>query len=230
VSESGSELNGWWRAGLALVGPVLRLVLRIRWAGIDRIPRTGPAILAANHVSALDGIALAYLVARRRSRPTRYLVAVEFFDRRFHGFWLRTFKQIPIRRGMGDSGALDEAVATVRSGATAGIFPEGTVNPDPSGQRLRGRTGVARIALAAGAPVIPVGIWGTQVRWPRTGLRFRRPLRPTVALAFGPPLEPHGDPSSADDIQAFTALVMTRIDEQTADAQDLAGRPRPPAT
>ena len=226
----GSELNGWWRAGVALVGPVLRLLFDLRWAGIERIPRTGPALLAANHVSSLDGVVLAYLVARRGNRPTRYLVAAEFFDRRFHGFWLRTFKQIPIRRGVGDSGALDEAVATVRSGAVAGIFPEGTVNPDPGGPMLRGRTGVARIALAARAPVIPVGIWGTQIRWPRSGLTFRRPLRPTVALAFGPPVEPHGDPSSPDDIQDFTALVMSRIVEQTAAARDLAGRGRPPLT
>ena len=226
----GSELNGWWRAGLALVGPVLRLLFDLRWAGIERIPRAGQALLAANHVSSLDGVVLAYLVARRRNRPTRYLVAAEFFDRRFHGFWLRTFKQIPIRRGMGDSGALDEAIVTVRSGAVAGIFPEGTVNPDPDGAMLRGRTGVARIALAARAPVIPVGIWGTQMRWPRTGLRFRRPLRPTVALAFGPPVEPLGDPSSPDDVQAFTELIMTRIVEQTAAARDLAGRRRPPPT
>ena len=213
-----------------MVGPVLRLLFDLRWAGIERIPRAGQALLAANHVSSLDGVVLAYLVARRRNRPTRYLVAAEFFDRRFHGFWLRTFKQIPIRRGMGDSGALDEAIATVRSGAVAGIFPEGTVNPDPDGAMLRGRTGVARIALAARAPVIPVGIWGTQMRWPRTGLRFRRPLRPTVALAFGPPVEPLGEPSSPDDVQAFTELIMTRIVEQTAAARDLAGRGRPPPT
>jgi len=218
------ELNGWWRAGLALVGPTLRLSFRIRWAGVKRIPRGGPAILAANHASALDGIVLAYLVARERGGPTRYLVAAEFFDRRFHGFWLRTFKQIPIRRGMGDSGALDEAVATVRSGAIAGIFPEGSVNPDPGGPMLRGRTGVARIAIAAGAPVIPVGIWGTQARWPRTGLTFRRPLRPTVALAFGPPIEPKGDPSSLDDIQTFSRLVITRIAEQIRAARILAER------
>jgi 1-acyl-sn-glycerol-3-phosphate acyltransferase len=230
VPGPGSELNGWWRAGLALVGPVLRLLFDLRWVGIDRIPRTGPAILAANHVSALDGVVLACLVARRGNRPTRYLVAAEFFDRRFHGFWLRTFKQIPIRRGVGDSGALDEAVATVRSGAVAGIFPEGTVNPDPDGPMLRGRTGVARIALAARAPVIPVGLWGTQMRWPRTGLRLRRPLRPTVALALGPSVDPHGDPSSPDDVQAFTALIMARILEQTAAARDLAGRGRPPPT
>jgi 1-acyl-sn-glycerol-3-phosphate acyltransferase len=219
VPGPGSELNGWWRAGVALVRPVLRLLFDLRWAGIDRIPRTGPAILAANHVSALDGVVLAYLVARRGNRTTRYLVAAEFFDRRFHGFWLRTFKQIPIRRGMGDSGALDEAVATVRSGAVAGIFPEGTVNPYPGGPMLRGRTGVARIALAARAPVIPVGIWGTQMRWPRTGLRFRGPLRPTVALTFGPPIQPKGDPSSLDDIQAFNTLVMAGIAEHVAAAR-----------
>jgi 1-acyl-sn-glycerol-3-phosphate acyltransferase len=230
VPGPGSELNGWWRAGLALVGPVLRLLFDLRWAGIERIPRAGQALLAANHVSSLDPVVLAYLVARRRNRPTRYLVAAEFFDRRFHGFWLRTFKQIPIRRGMGDSGALDEAIATVRSGAVAGIFPEGTVNPDPDGAMLRGRTGVARIALAARAPVIPVGIWGTQMRWPRTGLTVRRPLRPTVALACGPPGEPHGDPSSPDDTQDFTGLITTRIVEQTAAARDLAGRGRPRST
>jgi putative phosphoserine phosphatase/1-acylglycerol-3-phosphate O-acyltransferase len=202
-------------------------MFRIRRAGVERIPRTGPAILAANHTSALDGIVLAYLVARGRSRPTRYLVASEFFDRPFHGFWLHTFKQIPIRRGTGDSGALDEAVATVREGAITGIFPEGTVNPDPSGPMLRGRTGLARIALAAGTPVIPVGIWGTQARWPRTGLTFRRPFRPAVALAFGRPVEPDGDSSSLDDIQAFTELVMGRIAEEIAVARDLVERPRP---
>jgi putative phosphoserine phosphatase/1-acylglycerol-3-phosphate O-acyltransferase len=224
VPGPGPELNGWWRAALALVGPALRLLFCIRWSGAERIPRGGPAILAANHASALDGILLAYLVARQRGRPTRYLVAAEFFERRFQGFWLRTFKQIPIRRGMGDSGALDEAVATVRAGAIAGIFPEGMVNSNPGGPMLRGRTGVARIAVAAGAPVIPVGIWGTQVRWPRTGLTFRRPFRPTVVLAFGPPMEPKGDPSSLDDIQAFTALAMTRIAEQVVESRTIVER------
>ncbi len=226
MPEPARELNGWWQAGLALVGPALRLLFRIRSVGTELIPRAGPAILAANHASALDGVVLAYVVARQRGRPTRNLVAAEFFDRPVHGFWLRRFSQIPIRRGMGDSGALDEAVATVRSGAVAGIFPEGTVNPDPGGPMLRGRSGVARIALAAGAPVIPVGIWGTQSRWPRTGLTFRRPFRPTVALAVGSPIENHGDPASPDDIQAFTALAMSRIHEQTAAARDLADRPR----
>ena len=221
-ARATSELNLWWRLALAVLGPPLRLMFRLRCTGLERVPTHGPAVLAANHLSPLDGIFLPYVVGSRRSRTTRYLVAAEFFERRFHGFWLRTFRQIPIRRGEGDAGALDEAVATVRSGAIAGIFPEGRVNPQPEASLMRGRTGVARIALAAAAPVVPVGIWGTQARWPRSGLTLRRPFRPAVALSFGEPIEPKGDPASQDDVDVFTDLVMTDIAKQVAEARALA--------
>lgn len=218
------ELNAWWRVGVAVVGAAAHLLFRLRSRGVERVPRLGPAILAANHVSALDGIFLAYVVARYRRRPTRYLVAAEFFERPIDGFWLRTFEQIPISRGKSDVGALGEAVRTISSGAITGIFPEGTVNTNPEGPLLRGRSGMARIALATGAPVIPVGIWGTQVRWPPPGLSYRRPLRPIVALTFGDPIEPSGRPDSPRDLRAFTRIVMDRIAEQTAVARALAAR------
>jgi len=221
-ARATSELDLWWRVGLAVLGPPLRLLFRLRCTGLERVPRHGPAVLAANHLSALDGIFLAYVVGSERGRTTRYLVAAEFFERRLHGFWLRIFRQIPIRRGEGDAGALDEAVATVRSGAIAGIFPEGRVNPQPEASPMRGRTGVARIALAAAAPVVPVGIWGTQARWPRGGLTLRRPFRPAVALSFGEPIEPKGDPASQADVDVFTDLVMTGIAKQVAEARALA--------
>jgi len=221
-ARAASELDLWWRFALAILGPPLRLLFRLRCTGLERVPRHGPAVLAANHLSALDGILLPYVIGSRRGRTTRYLVAAEFFERRFHGFWLRIFRQIPIRRGEGDAGALDEAVATVRSGAIAGIFPEGRVNLEPEASLLRGRTGVARIALGAAAPVVPVGIWGTQVRWPRSGLTFRRPLRPTVALSFGQPIESKGDPASQHDVDVFTDFVMTGIAKQVAEARALA--------
>lgn len=221
-ARATSKLDLWWRFGLGVLGPLLRVLFRLRCTGLERVPRHGPAVLAPNHLSPLDGIFLAYVVGARQSRTTRYLVAAEFFERRFHGFWLRIFRQIPIRRGERDAGALDEAVATVRSGAIAGIFPEGSVNPEPKASLMRGRSGVARIALAAAAPVVPVGIWGTQVRWPRSGLTFRRPLRPAVALSFGEPIEPKGDPASQDDVDVFTDLVMTGIAKQVAEARALA--------
>jgi len=220
---SRSELDFWWRLGLAAVGLTFRLCFRTRHAAVERVPERGAAILAANHVSALDGLFLGWIVGTRRRRPTRFLSGVEFFRRPVIGFWLRAFGQIPIHRGAGDRRALEEAAATVRSGALAGIFPEGRVNP---GEELqRGRSGAARIALAAGAPVIPVGLWGTQVRWPRDGLTFRRPFRPRIAISFGDPIEPRGDVGSFSDIQAFTRVVMAAIAEQVERARVLAGDP-----
>jgi 1-acyl-sn-glycerol-3-phosphate acyltransferase len=221
--EEGPGLTAWWHVGLVVVGAATHLLFRLRVANTERIPLGGPAILAANHVSGLDGVFLAYLAARFARRPTRYLVAAEFFQRPMYGFWLRTFQQIPIHRGGADSVALEEAAATVSSGALAGIFPEGTVNERPNGQLLRGRTGVARIALTTGAPVIPVGIWGTQQRWPAPGLSFRRPLRPRVAMSVGDRIQPMGDPDSTHDLRTFTRLVMEGIAAQVIRAR--AGAP-----
>src|SRR6185436_9159675 len=105
----------------------------------------------------------------------------------------------------------------LRGGSVVGIFPEGRVNDEPS--MLRGRTGVARIALAAGAPVVPLGLWGTQTRWPRSGLRWRLLLRPRVAVEIGAPVEPHGDVDSPTDVRAFTEDVVRAIDASAAQAR-----------
>ncbi len=216
------ELDGWWRFGLAVVGTVFRACFRLRVTGIERVPERGPAILAGNHVSGLDGVVVALVVGRLRRRATRFLAAAEFFER-FPASWaLRTYRQIPLRRGGGDTGALDEAIRAIRSGALTGIFPEGRVNPDPQSGLQRGRRGLARIALASGAPVIPVGVWGTQRRWPRSGLHLRPPLRPVVAVAFGDPVPPRGRVTSPEDVERFTDLVMAEVAEQTEEARALA--------
>src|ERR687898_859490 len=150
------DLNVWWRLGLAVLGPVARALFRIRVVGAGHVPSESAAIVASNHVSALDGPIVAIVIARERRRMTRFVTGAEFFERLAYGWALRLFRQIPIRRGTGDDGALDEAVGTVGSGAVAGIFPEGRVNSTPDDGLQRGRTGVARIAQAAGAPVVPV--------------------------------------------------------------------------
>jgi 1-acyl-sn-glycerol-3-phosphate acyltransferase len=216
------DLNGWWRFAVALVGFVTRIFFRIRVTGVERVPAVGPAIVAGNHLSALDGIALGLVVGQRRRRMTRFLVGAEFFTRPAFGWALRLFRQIPLRRGEGDLDALDQAVRTIRSGTIAGIFPEGRVNGDPGGGLQRGRRGAARIALASGAPIVPVGIWGTQLRYPKEGLHMRRPWRPTLVLAFGAPIAADGDPASSEDTQRLTELVMQRIAGLVDDARELA--------
>jgi 1-acyl-sn-glycerol-3-phosphate acyltransferase len=213
------DLNVWWRLGVAVLGPVAGALFRIRIVGAGHVPSDGAAVVASNHVSALDGPILAVVIARERRRMTRFVTGAEFFERPAYGWILRLFRQIPIRRGTGDDRALDEAVETVASGAVAGIFPEGRVNANPDDGLQRGRTGVGRIARAAGAPMVPVGIWGTQHRWPRQGLRRNRPWRTTVAVAFGPPLTA----DASDDAAELTTRVMDAIDESLDRARHLRG-------
>lgn len=222
AAERG-ELNTWWRAGLAFVGPIARLLFRLRLVDAGRIPALGPAILACNHISVLDGPLLALPPAKGRGRSIRFLVAAEIFRAPVIGAALRGFRQIPIRRGQADVGALDEALEAIRSGALAGIFPEGRVNPGDPSSIQRVRRGVARIALASGAPVIPVGIWGTHRRWPRGRLRLTGPLRPVVAIAFGTPMTPSGSADRLEDVDRFTAGIANAIREQVEFARDAAG-------
>lgn len=216
------DLSGWWLFGIAVVGFFSRVLFRLRVEGADRVPSSGSAIVAGNHVSALDGVALALATGSRGRRMTRFLVAAEFFRKLWCGWALRLYRQIPIRRGERDQGALDVAIETIRGGALAGIFPEGTVNPEPGAGLMRGRRGAARIALATDAPVVPVGIWGTQARWPKLGLHLRRPWRPVVAISYGEPIPPKGDAGSAADVQAFADVIIDAIAAQSERARELA--------
>jgi 1-acyl-sn-glycerol-3-phosphate acyltransferase len=217
------ELNGWWRVGIPIVSPVVHLLFRIRVNGIEHVPARGPAILAFNHVSALDGPVIAIEMARRLGRESRFLVAAEQFRKPFTGWILRRYEQIPIRRGEQDVDALAEAVVTVREGALAAISPEGRVNDDGEEGLQRIRSGLARIALPTGAPIIPVGIWGTQRRYPRSGLTMRRPWRIRLGLAFGPPMLLEGDASEPADVESVGSRVRERLEQEVAHARELAG-------
>ena len=220
------DLNVWWRSGIPLVLPIERAFFRVRVAGIHHVPLAGPAILAFVHISVLDGPCLAIEVAWRRRRAVRFLVAAEVFEQPVNGWFLRRFRQIPIRRGRSDAGALDEAIATIRRGALAAIAPEGAVNPSP-GELQRIRSGIARIALPTGAPVIPVGIWGTHGRWSKSGRHWGRPWRPRLGLAFGDPVEPTGDVSQPEDIDHFVERIREGLERQLSAARILARDPQP---
>ena len=190
---------------------------------MERVPSTGAAILVFNHVSALDGPVLAIETGRRLRRETRYLVAVEYFANRLFGWVLRRADQIPITRGAGDTVALENVIEAIKGGALVALAPEGRTDEHGGSQGLqRIRTGVARIALPTGAPVVPVGIWGTQMRYPRAGLRFSRPLRPRLFIAVGPPLFPVGDAEDPGDVELFLGRVRELIETQVAQARRLA--------
>jgi 1-acyl-sn-glycerol-3-phosphate acyltransferase len=214
-----SELNTWWAVVSALANAAMRVVFRVRIEGDRNVPVSGSAIIAFNHLSVIDGPAVGIVVARRCRRRSRFLVAAEIFEKTLPGWILRSFDQIPIRRGQGDVHALDEAISTVKGGAIAALAPEGRVNDDGATEMLRFHRGVARLALATGAPVVPVGLWGTQARWPRSGRRWGKPWRPRLAFVFGEMVFPHGDPSVTEDLAAFTQRVRDAIEVEVARAR-----------
>src|ERR671930_1653371 len=120
------EHDLWWRIGLATLGTALRVAFRLRYEGLHNIPRTGPALLACNHISVLDPPIIA-LAPSAQGRTVRFLTAAEFFERPVIGWGLRRIRQIPIRRGEKDIRALEEVAGVSRRGALELIFPEGGV-------------------------------------------------------------------------------------------------------
>ena len=156
----------WTILKFVVLGPLLRLLFRPRVSGLEHIPLTGGAIVAANHVSFLDPLLLPLVVPRR----VMFLAKMKYIDKPLLRWFLRAVGVIPVATdepggipgaagAAGAAGAVAAGVRAVRDGRLVGIFPEGTRSPD--GRLHRGKTGVARIAIQAGVPVIPAGITGT---------------------------------------------------------------------
>jgi 1-acyl-sn-glycerol-3-phosphate acyltransferase len=178
----------YWVMKYVLIGPWLRILWRPWARGLENIPSSGPAILASNHLSFCDSFFMPLVVPRR----VTFLAKAEYFTTPGVKGWLsRTFfagvGQVPIERSDADSAknALDTGVRLLRAGALLGIYPEGTRSPD--GRLYRGKTGVARMALEAGVPVLPVAMVNTAVIQP-TGRRIPK-LRPRPGVRFGRPLD-----------------------------------------
>jgi 1-acyl-sn-glycerol-3-phosphate acyltransferase len=214
---------------MELVYPVARagilppLAHGLRWTieGAHLIPVRGAVILASNHTSYLDPLALAY-VADRRHRRVRFLAKAELFDKRGLGHALRAMRQIPVARGStGAAGALDHAVAALRRGECVAVFPEGTISLDLD--PMTGKSGTARLARESGVPVIPVGLWGAH----RVLFKGRKPAWKwgvAEVAVVGPPVHV----AAHDDVRASTDRVMAAICRQVARARELyPQRPRP---
>jgi 1-acyl-sn-glycerol-3-phosphate acyltransferase len=217
-----NERDLWWRVAGGTIGSVATASFRIRVSGQEHIPRRGGALLAYNHVSVIDAIFVAMPILRR-DRIIRCFALSEDFERPMMGRALHGLRQIPIRRGAGAWDPLEEMAARIREGWLCGIAPEGTVG---TGEELLPiQKGPARIALLAGCPVIPVGLWGPQRRYPKSGLHFRAPARPPLGVAFGPPIQAEGDAKHRPDVQALTDRLGEALRAQVDMARRLAPGP-----
>ena len=178
----------YWFAKFVALGPLLRLLWRPWAKGLENIPAQGPAILVSNHLSFCDSFFMPVMVPRR----VTFLAKSEYFTTtgikgRLSKAFFSAVGQVPIDRGDADraKAALRTGVRVLDEGHILGIYPEGTRSPD--GRLYRGKTGVARLALESGAPVIPVAMVNTDVIQPAGRLLPR--LRPRPGSVFGAPLD-----------------------------------------
>jgi 1-acyl-sn-glycerol-3-phosphate acyltransferase len=199
----------YWILKIVLT-PILYVAYRIRVEGHEHLPREGPVILAANHRSFLDSIFIPLLVSRR----VTFVAKAEYFDDPRTAWFFRAVGQIPIRRegGSASEGALAAATDVLRRGGVFGIYPEGTRTRD--GYLHRGKTGVARLAVATGAPIVPVGLVGTDECQP-TDAKLPR-FGKTVTIRFGPPITADRYAGREDErlvLRQITDEVMFEIGE-----------------
>ena len=200
-----------------VLSPFLFILFRVKITNGRSVPKRGQVILAANHQSFCDSFFLPLCVARK----VTYLAKAEYFDDAKTAWFFRAAGQIPIRRGGGDASrrALDTAHEVLSKGSIIGLYPEGTRAIDDYVHK--GRTGVARLALESGAPVIPVGLVGTVEAQP-VGARMLRPLH-KVTVNFGTPLR-----ITPEDVQAAGsehAALRAFTDQLMAAISELSGRP-----
>ncbi|HEY6742188.1 MAG TPA: lysophospholipid acyltransferase family protein [Lapillicoccus sp.] len=176
----------YWVLKTVVLGPLLKLLFRPWVQGEEHIPDEGAAIFASNHLSFSDSIFLPLMVPRRMT----FLAKSDYFTGRglkgkATAAFFKGVGQLPVDRSGGKAGeaALSSGLRVLRRGELLGIYPEGTRSPD--GRLYRGRTGVARMALEAGVPVLPVAMIGTDKAQP-TGKKLPRIMR--IGIRIGRPL------------------------------------------
>ncbi len=202
----------YWVLKMLVVGPIARLLFRPWVEGQEHIPESGPAIFASNHLSFSDSVFLPIVVPRRMT----FLAKSDYFTGkgikgRLTAAFFRGIGQLPIDRSGGKAGeaALSSGLRVLRRGQLLGIYPEGTRSPD--GRLYRGRTGVARIALEAGVPVLPVAMIGTDKAQP-TGKKVPKIMR--IGVRIGAPLDFSRYEGMEDDrfvLRAVTDEIMYEL-------------------
>lgn len=223
-SPSGRLSRGWgysraWRLlSVSILRPSLLLLIRNKWSGRDNIPASGGVILAPNHMSYVDWGTDA-LFCYSSGRYPVFMIKASMFKVPLIGHFLYRAGQLPVHRGRADAAlVLKEAEQALAKGACVIIYPEATATRDPDLWPMVAKTGVARLALTTGCPVIPVAHWGTAAILPYgskkvfSGLFL--PPRKTVSTVAGKPVDLSawaGKERSGKALREATNAIMTEV-------------------
>jgi len=180
---------------------------KIRISGAQHVPRSGGVLLAVNHIGYVDFV-YGGLAANPSGRKVRFMAKRELFDHRWTGPFMRSLHHIEVDRAEGEA-SMRTAVDYLRAGEAVGIFPEATISRALELKEFK--TGAVRIAAAAGVPVVPVILWGTQRMMTKDHPRdFSRGT--TISISVGTPMRPSGDDPAAETAELHR-VMSSMLDE-----------------
>ncbi|MFF8774664.1 lysophospholipid acyltransferase family protein [Kitasatospora sp. NPDC015120] len=225
ASFGNADYGFWYRFAAVLVKPVTTALVKPDWRGWEHLPKEGGFIAAVNHNSIIDPVVYAHW-QYNSGRPPRILGKSSLFSVPFIGFMLRKTGQIPVFRESTDAAqAFRAAIDAVNRGQCVQFYPEGTLTRDPDLWPMTGKSGVARVALMTGAPVIPVAHWGAHEIIPPYGKgasgkgKFNLFPRHRVTVAAGPAVDLskyQGQELTAQVLRDATEDIMAAITDVLA--------------
>ena len=206
----------WRLASVIVLRALVHTLFRNKWDGRENVPRRDAVIIAANHLSYLDWAPDGVFLHACGRYPV-FMIKASAFELKGIGGFLRKAGQLPVYRGSRDAAlALNEAEKRLAEGAAVVFYPEGTTTHDRTGWPMAAKTGVARLALATGVPVIPVAHWGTLDIVPYRGKVPRLFPRKTVHVVAGRPVDLSrwaGQQDDAKALHAATDAIMAQVTE-----------------
>jgi len=214
LHADGSYSNGWRNVSKIILRPGIRTLMKLDWMGQEHFPADGGLILAVNHLSYMDILAVSLFTDSAGRYPV-FLAKSSLFRIPLLGPIILKLGQLPVERGSVEAGAvLRVAEQGLRSGACMIFYPEGTVTRDPELWPMVAKTGVARLALTTGAPVVPIAHWGAERILPYGSFVPRLVPRRKVQIVAGPPVdlsEFAGLPLTTRTLRAATDKIMKNV-------------------
>ncbi len=220
--------NPTWKFGAGVLIPVLKLISKEEWRGVENIPQAGPMIAISNHISYADPLVFAHFLYGN-GRAVRFLGKASLFKIPVIGWILRHAEQVPVERQVKGAGiiALPHAIAFLNAGHCLGVYPEGTLTRDENLWPMTGKTGLARLAVMTKAPVIPCAQWGAAKILPPYSKRLKLWPRTKVVVVAGKSLDFSPWYGKEDDHEAMISATEHAMKAITSLLEEIRGEQAP---
>lgn len=230
ASKEKSRPSVFWPLA-GVIAPLIALLFKLEIEGAEKLPREGAYVLAPNHYSEADPLAVA-LAVWKAGRAPRFMAKESLFRVPVLGWILRITGMVPVARSSSAASArltIETSETLVQLGRGVIVYPEGTLTRDPGLWPMRGKTGAVRLALADDIPLIPMAHWGCQAVLPRYGKLKLWPLRRPVKVVFGDPVDiaqyrakqsqPAALVAATDALMADVAALLSELRDEPAPAE-----------